>query len=84
MKTYTYKYATLQKRVVFVNFVLQTLNVLRASPAKIISAQVTPLSMNIVPAVIAGNGAATLCAGIINSAVSSATISIDAMNATIQ
>ena len=84
MKIYTYKYATLQKQVVFVNIVLQTLNVLRASPAKIMSAQATPLSMTIVPAEIAGNGAAILCAEMINSAVSSATISIDALNATIQ
>ena len=84
MKTQTYKYATLKKQVVFANFVLQTLNVLRASPAKIMSVQVTPLSMTFVPAEIAENGAATLCAVTIKSAVSSATIYIDAMNAKIQ
>jgi hypothetical protein len=69
--------------VVFANIVLQTLYVKKISPAKIMSVQVTLLS-TLEPAEIAGNGAATLCAEMINSAVSSATISIDALNATTQ
>ena len=83
IKTLIYKYATLQKQVVFANIVLQTLYVKRTSPAKIMSVQVTLLS-TLEPAEIAGNGAATLCAEMINSAVSSATRSIDALNATTQ
>ena len=69
--------------MVFANIVLQTLYVKKISPAKIMSVQVTLLS-TLEPAEIAGNGAATLCAEMINSAVSSATKYIDALNATNQ
>jgi hypothetical protein len=69
--------------VVFANIVLQTLYVKKISPAKIMSVQVTLLS-TLEPAEIAGNGAATLCAEMINSAVSSAIKYIDALNATTQ
>ena len=83
IETLIYKYATLQKQVVFANIVLQTLYVKRTSPAKIMSVQVTLLSI-LEPAEIAGNGAVTLCAEMIKSAVSQATRSIDALNASTQ
>ena len=83
MKTKTY--ATRQKPVVFARCARQTRNVLLASPAKIMSVGVAPLNMSfLIPAEIAGIGAATLCADKIKSAVSLPTISIDASNAMIK
>jgi hypothetical protein len=83
MKTKTF--ATQVRLVVFAKFARQTLNVLSASPAKIMSVEVAPLNMSLlIPAALAGIGAATLYADQIKSAVSPPTISIDAMNATIK
>jgi hypothetical protein len=76
-------FATQVRPVVFARCAPQTLNVLLASPAKIMSVEVAPLNMSFnIPAVLAGIGAVTLCADQIKSAVSPPTISIDAMNAT--
>lgn len=81
MKTKTF--ATQARPVVFARCAPQTLNVLRASPAKIISVEVAPLNMSfIIPAAPVGIGAVTLYADQVKSAVSPPTISIDAMNAT--
>lgn len=81
MKTKTF--ATQVKPVGYARSAPQILNVLRASPAKIMSVGVAPLNTSLnIPAALAGTGVATLCAGQIKSAASQPTISIDAMNAT--
>jgi hypothetical protein len=83
MKTKTF--ATQLRLVVFAKFARQTFNVLPAFPAKIMSVEVVPLNMSLlIPAALAGIGAATLYADQIKSAVSPPTISIDATNATIK
>ena len=83
MKTKTF--ATQLRPVVSARCAPQTLNVLLASPAKIMSVEVAPLNMSLlIPVALAGIGAVTLFADKIKSAVSPPTISIDAMNATIK
>jgi hypothetical protein len=81
MKTKTF--ATKARPVVSARCAHQTLNVLLASPAKIMSVEVAPLNMSfIIPVALAGIGAVTLCADQIRNAASPQTISIDATNAT--